>query len=79
MVSQTGKQIIITNILHNISRSKGIQAMKFDQLIEYNMTNIYIYIYILYIYIYILYIYMKNHTKHEVRKLVPDTFVKNRN
>ena len=70
MVSQTGKQIIITNILHNISRSKGIQAMKFDQLIEYNMTNIYIYI---------LYIYMKNHTKHEVRKLVPDTFVKNRN
>ena len=28
------------HILHDISRSKGNQAMKFGQLIEYNMRNI---------------------------------------
>ena len=30
------------HILPNISRSKGNQTMKFDQLIEYNMRNIFL-------------------------------------
>ena len=30
------------HILPNLSRSKGNQAMKFGQLIEYNMRNIFI-------------------------------------
>ena len=30
------------HILPNISRRKGNQAMKFDQLIEYNMKNIFV-------------------------------------
>ena len=29
-------------MLHNISRSKGNQAMRFGQLIEYNMRNIFV-------------------------------------
>ena len=39
MTSQTGKQIIAIRILSNISSGKGNQAMKFGQLIEYNMSN----------------------------------------
>ena len=35
MTSQTGQQIITTYILHNISRSKDNETMKFGQLIEY--------------------------------------------
>ena len=30
------------HILHNISRSKGNQAMKVGQLIEYNMRNVFV-------------------------------------
>ena len=42
MTSKTGKQQTITiQILRNISRSKGNQAIKFDQLMEYNMRNIF--------------------------------------
>ena len=42
MTSKTGKQYTITiQILRNISRSKGNQAIKFDQLMEYNMRNIF--------------------------------------
>ena len=37
MTSQRGKQAIAIHILINISRSKGNLAMKFGQLIEYNM------------------------------------------
>ena len=37
MTSQTGQQIIAIHILSNIS-SKGNQAIKFGQLIEYNMN-----------------------------------------
>ena len=37
MTSQTGLQIITIQVLPNISRSKNNQAMKFVQLIEYNM------------------------------------------
>ena len=36
MTSQPGKQTIAIHILPNISRSRGYQTMKFDQLIEYN-------------------------------------------
>ena len=39
MTSQPGKQIISIHILPNISRSKGNPAMKFGQLIEYNMRK----------------------------------------
>ena len=56
MTSQPALQIIATQILPNISQSKGNQTMKFGQLIEYNNRNI------------ILKIYDKN----EVGRLVPD-------
>ena len=41
MTSQIGQQIIATHILHNISRSKGNQTMKFGQLTECNLRNIF--------------------------------------
>ena len=39
--SQIGKQIIITQVLPKISRSKGNQTMKFGQLSERSMRNIF--------------------------------------
>ena len=42
MTSQPGLQRIAILILTNISRSKGNQAMKFGQLIKYNMRNIFL-------------------------------------
>ena len=39
MTSQPKKQTVAIHILPNITRSKGNQAMKFDQLIEYNMKK----------------------------------------
>ena len=42
MTSQPDQQTIAMHILPNISRSKGNQAMKFGQLIEYNMANIFL-------------------------------------
>ena len=42
MTSQTGYQTIVIYILPNVSRSKGNQTMKFGQLIEYNMRNIFL-------------------------------------
>ena len=42
MTSQPGKQTIEVNILPNISRSKDNQAVKFDQLTEYNIRNIFL-------------------------------------
>ena len=42
MTSQPGQQTIAIHILPNISRSRGNQAMKFGQLIEYNMRNIFV-------------------------------------
>ena len=39
MTSQPAKRTITIYILPNIPRSKGNQAMKFGQLIEYNATN----------------------------------------
>ena len=41
MTSQPGKEIIAIHLLPNISRSKGNQKIKFSQLIEYNMNNIF--------------------------------------
>ena len=41
MTSQTGKQIITVQILPIISRSKGNQTIKFGQIIEHNIRNIF--------------------------------------
>ena len=41
-MSQPGKQTIAIYILSNISRTTGNQTMKFGQLIEYNMGNIFL-------------------------------------
>ena len=53
MTSQTWKRTIAMHILLNISRSKGNQIMKFSQLTEYNMGNI----------------FLENHTQNVVEKL----------
>ena len=42
MASQPGQQTIVIHILPNISRSKGYQTMKFGQLIECNLRNIFL-------------------------------------
>ena len=42
MTSQPGKQTIAIYILSSTSRSKGNQTMKFGQLTEYNMRNIFL-------------------------------------
>ena len=42
MTSQPGSQAITIHILSNISQNKGDQKMKFGQLIEYNMKNIFL-------------------------------------
>ena len=41
MMSQPGYQTFVIHILLNISRSKGTQTMKFGQLVEYNIRNIF--------------------------------------
>ena len=40
--SQHGKKTIATHILHNIAKTKGNQTMRFGQLIEYNIRNIFL-------------------------------------
>ena len=42
MTSQAGKQKTAINTLSNISRSRDNQAIKFGQLIECNVTNIFL-------------------------------------
>ena len=42
MKSLPGQQTIVIHILPNISRSKGNQTMKFGQLIECNIRNIFL-------------------------------------
>ena len=42
MVSQPGKQAMAIHLFPNISINKGNQRMKFCQLIEYNMRNIFL-------------------------------------
>ena len=61
IMSQSGKQTVVIHILPNISRSKGNQIMKFNQLIECNMRNV----------------FRENHTQIVVDKLVSDPFLKN--
>ena len=41
-MSQPGQHLIIIHILPNMSRSKGKEAMKFGQLIEYKKGNIFL-------------------------------------
>ena len=60
-MSQPGYQAIVTHILPNIARSKGNQKIKFGQLIECNMWNI----------------FLKNHAQNMVEKQVLDPFLKN--
>ena len=42
MTSQRGKETIAIHILTNISKSEGNQVMKFNQLIENNLSNIFL-------------------------------------
>ena len=42
MTSQSGSQTIAIHILPNISKGKGNQAMKFGQIVEYNMRSIFV-------------------------------------
>ena len=42
MTLQTGKKIVKLHILPSISRSQGNYTMKFGQLIENNMRNIFL-------------------------------------
>ena len=42
MMLKPGKLTNVINILLNISRSKGNQKINFSQLIEHNMTNIFL-------------------------------------
>ena len=42
MTSQLGEKARAMHILTNISKSKCNQAMKFGQLIEYNIRNIFL-------------------------------------
>ena len=42
MTSQPGKKTISIHTFANISRSKRNQRMKFGQLLEYNMRNIFL-------------------------------------
>ena len=42
MTLQPNKQTIVIHILPNISRGEDNHTMKFDQLIEYSMRNIFL-------------------------------------
>ena len=42
MTSQPGYQAITIHILPNMSRSKCTQAIKFVQLIEFHMSNVFV-------------------------------------
>ena len=42
MTSQPGLQTIAIHVLPIISQSKGIQTIKFGQLMEYNKINIFL-------------------------------------
>ena len=63
MTSKPGQQGIAIQTLINIPRSKGDQIMKFGQLIEYNLRNI----------------FLKNYTQNVAEKLFPDSFLQNKN
>ena len=61
MTSQPGQQTIVLHILSSISRSKGNQKMKFDQLIELTWETF----------------FSKNHAQNMIEKLVRDPFLEN--
>ena len=63
MTSQPRKQTIATQILPKISKSKDNQVIKFGQLIEYNIRNI----------------FLTNYTQNVEVKLFPDSIVKSQN
>ena len=42
MTLQPGQQATAIHILSNISRNKDNQTMKFGQIVEYNMRNIFV-------------------------------------
>ena len=42
MTSKPGKKTFVIHILSNISRIKGNKTMKFEQLLDYNMRNIFL-------------------------------------
>ena len=60
MTLQPGKQTITIHILSNLSRSKSNQTMKFGQLLENNMKNI----------------FLEKLYKNVVEKLLPSPFLK---
>ena len=62
-MSQTGQQVITIHILSYTSRGEDNQTLKFGQLIEYNIRNI----------------FLKNYTQNVVEKPVPDPLIKNQN
>ena len=51
------------HILPNVSRSKSNQTIKFGQLVEYNMRNIFV----------------ENHTQNVLEKLFPDPYLNYQN
>ena len=63
MASKPGKQTMAIHILSNISRSKSNQTMKFGELLEHNMRNI----------------FLINHTQNMLEKLFSDPFLKSQN
>ena len=42
MTTHTGQPIITRQIISNISKSKDNQSMKFSQVIEYNVRNVFL-------------------------------------
>ena len=63
MTSQPRKQTIAIQILPKISKSKDNQVIKFGQLIEYNIRNI----------------FLTNYTQNVEVKLFADSIVKSQN
>ena len=63
ITSQPGKQTIAILLLHNISRSKHKQTMKFGQFIECKKETF----------------FLKNYVQSELDKLFSDLFLKNTN
>ena len=61
MTSQPGQQTFAIQIFTNILRSKNNQAMKFGQLIEYNMRNFFL---------------EKSYTKYGREAIPPGSFLK---
>ena len=63
MTSQPGWQTVAINILSSISWNKDNRAMIFSQLIDYNMENI----------------FLEKSCTNVMKKLFPDSFLKNQN